>query len=115
MSTSISIEELIFNNNNNTFTVEYSKAGFDFSLISKVAFKLQGVEVNSDDNPEFFNFITGPVIVGTGRIIFLLGEAGYAANNKEEDAKITLFGPGAPLGIVFSSTNGPTKVSIVVV
>lgn len=114
MNCDIKINELIFNGNNNTFTVEYTLADFDFAQLTKVAFSLEGVSKNSADDSVLFDIVTGPLIEGSGTIVFKMGAAGYTPGLRA-DATITLFSATTPLGLVFSSPEGPTKVSIVVV
>lgn len=113
MSSSIKIKEFIFIDNDNTFTIEFRKAGFDFSQTNKVEFKLNDKAVNSTDNAAFFDIVTGPLIVGSGTFIFIMGEAGYLPEDSGE-AVITLFGPGTPLGLIFAGSQAPTEVEIVV-
>lgn len=109
-----SIKELIFVDNDNSFTIEYTLADFDFSQTTKVEFELGGVSVNSTDNSALFDITTGPLTVGTGTFIFKMGAAGFASYHSG-DATITLFDPSTPNGLVFTSPDGPTKVDVTVV
>ncbi len=108
------IKEFIFNGNDNSFTIEYTLADFNFALINKVEFELDGTAFNSPNDAAFFDITTGPLTVGTGQFVFKFGAAGYAAGLRS-NATITLFDPSTPNGLVFSSPEGPTKVAIVVV
>jgi len=111
MSSSTSIKEFIFNLNNNTFTIEFLKAGMDFSTVTKIKFELNGTAFDSDTDPTFFDIVTGPLVLGSGTFIFNLGSAGYTSADSG-NATITLFDPSTPLGLQFAGKNAPTKVEI---
>ena len=111
MSTSTSIKEFIFNLRNNTFTIEFTKAGMDFSTVTKLEFELNGTVFDSTADPTFFDITTGPFPLGSGTFIFKLGSAGYVPADSG-NATITLFDPSTPLGLQFAGENAPTKVEI---
>jgi len=113
MSANTRVEENIFLNRNNTFTIEFRLAGFDFSLVTKVEFELNTKSVNSTDDAAFFDIVTGPLIVGSGKFIFIMGFAGFVVADSG-DAIITLFGPGVPAGLQFSGSEAPTEVKIAI-
>ena len=111
MSNTKKIKESIFIGRNNTFTIEFIKAGMDFSSVDKVEFELNGKSVNSDDDAAFFDIATGPLIVGSGTFVFIMGEAGFLETDSG-DATITLFDPSTSLGLQFAGSEAPTQVEI---
>jgi len=109
-----SIKELIFDGNDNSITVEYTLAGFDFSQTTKVQFELGGKTFNSTDSAAFFDIATGPLTVGSGTFVFKMGAAGFVRSDSG-NATITLFDPSTPNGLIFSSPSGPTNVAVNIV
>ena len=111
MSANTRVEENVFLGRNNTFTIEFRKVGFNFSLTSKVEFELNGKSVNSTDDPLFFDIVTGPLTVGTGQFVFKMGAAPFVVADSG-DAIITLFGPGVLQGLQFAGSKAPTEVNV---
>ncbi len=104
------VSETIFSLRNNSFTLEYElPVGklVDFSNTTKVEFILNAKPVNSIDDPAFFDFLVGT----DGRIIFKLGEAGYVSTDAGP-ATIIVFDASNPLGAIFTSEQGPTRLTV---
>lgn len=113
MSLNTKVAVNVFLARENTFTIEFRKAGFDFTQTTKVEFELNGTSINSTDDPAFFDIITGPFSVGSGQYVFILGDAGYLTTDSGE-AVITLFGPGVPDGLQFAGSKAPTQVKVTI-
>lgn len=112
-SANTKVKQDIFLNRNNTFAIEFRLAGFDFTQVTKVEFELNGKSVNSTDDPAFFDIITGPLTVGSGQFVFIMGFAVFLVTDAG-DAIITIFGSGFAAGLQFSGSKAPTEVEIAI-
>lgn len=99
------VNEIIYCGKDNVFIVEYQKNGsiYDFTNTTKIEFILNDKSVNSDDNPEYFDYSTGT----DGRIIFKLGAAGYLSEDTG-NAEVIVYDASNTGGIVFSGKDGLT-------
>ena len=102
------IEETIFINKDNTFTVEY--AGITFPTPTKIEFTLNSKTVNSVTNPEYFT----STLETDGRIEFALGAAGYVAGDAGF-ATVTVYDAINTNGVIYSSPTVPTRIAITLV
>lgn len=101
------IHEIIINGRDNTFTLQFS--GVTLPNPTRIEFTLNGVTVNSVDNPEYFI----STLNTDGKIAFKLGAAGYTAGY-EGVATVAVFDAVNINGVEYLSDCTTTRLFVTV-